>query len=155
LLEAAVRYYQELVKQRASDPKVRAALAAAYDRMARIHSAIGFKSEAIADHEKARAIWEELRTAHPDNPEYSAGLAYTYVSLGYTQEERQMSTGEADYARATILLEELVQHHPKRLDFRSALAQTYHNHGFLNVRLRNYPEATRLYQLALTIYEEL
>lgn len=155
LLEAAVRYYQEFVKQRADDPKLRAALAAAYARMARIRSAIGSKSEAVADHEKARAIWEELRTAHPDNPEYAAGLASTYLNIGYTQEERQMATGEADYTRATVLLEELVRRFPARLDFQSALAQTYHNGGYLKLRLRNWAEAARLYGLALTIYEEL
>jgi serine/threonine-protein kinase len=66
LLRDALGYYQEFLEDHASDPSLRADLAAAYLRVADVTAQIGSKEDALAAARQAAALAEPLRPSGPD-----------------------------------------------------------------------------------------
>jgi tetratricopeptide (TPR) repeat protein len=70
LLEAALRYYQDFLRQQGTAPGVRAEAAAAFERVGDIHKEQGRFEEAIADYDRGIA----LARSSPDGPGRAIGL---------------------------------------------------------------------------------
>ena len=68
LLQDAQRFYEDFLNRRGGDPSLRAELAGARTRVARISSLIGSTSEAIGQFEQAVTLWDGLVAAQPANP---------------------------------------------------------------------------------------
>jgi serine/threonine protein kinase/tetratricopeptide (TPR) repeat protein len=155
LLEAALRYYQGFVKQHAGDPKLRERLARAHGRLGHIHGVIGAKADAVAEYEKARELWQELRAGQPASPDYRTHLANTHVSIGYIEQERGLTAqAEAAYTAAIALLEPLTTERPERQDVWGGLSLAYHNLGYLHVQRKRFNEAQQCYEQALWLRVE-
>ncbi len=75
LLEDARQFYERFLAERAGDPAVRAELAGAQQRLARITAQIGSPTEAAEQYRQAIAMWDELIAASPDDPSYREELA--------------------------------------------------------------------------------
>lgn len=75
LLEDARQFYERFLAERAGDPAVRAELAGAQRRLARITAQIGSPAEAAEQYRQAIAMWDELIAARPDDPSYREELA--------------------------------------------------------------------------------
>jgi non-specific serine/threonine protein kinase/serine/threonine-protein kinase len=77
LLQDARRFYEGFLAERAGDPALRAELAGARSRLARITAEIGSPAEAADQSRRAIALWDDLLGSHPGNPEYQEELART------------------------------------------------------------------------------
>jgi len=94
LLQDALQYYQDFVKQRGSDPKLRAELAATHFRIGLITNEIGAKSEAIRSLNTALTAQRDLLAQSPGDNALRAAVGNTLNALGDTL------LGMRDYADA-------------------------------------------------------
>src|SRR5262249_33805269 len=70
LLQDALTFYQQFVKEDSTNPAVRREAAQAAVRLGRIHELLGQHADAEQVFLQARALQEELRAASPDMPDY-------------------------------------------------------------------------------------
>ncbi len=84
LLEVALRYEQDFLKQRGDDPTLRNELASASFRVAFVTGEIKSKEEALPLYDRARKIQEELLAAEPSNGDLRYALSNTYNEIGRT-----------------------------------------------------------------------
>ena len=110
LLQSALAFYQDFLKQRGDDPAIRGELAAAFLRMGKIRSELGEGAEARKAHEKARELYDALTQTAPESVAWRHGLAESYFRLGRTEE-------------AIALWEKLVK--PGQPRFQKELAAAY------------------------------
>jgi serine/threonine-protein kinase len=68
LLEAALRYYQEFLRQRADDPSLRLETAVAHERVGNIFHELGRYTDALAEFDHSLALIEPLVREHPSDP---------------------------------------------------------------------------------------
>ena len=114
LLEDAQRFYQEFLEHRGDDPSLRAELAEACSRIARIIGEIGSPTQAIPAFQKAVTLWESLLATHPGNADQSDGLARTLNEMGMVlmRLEGRRDDALAALRRAESLLEPLISTDP-------------------------------------------
>jgi serine/threonine-protein kinase len=107
-LKAALRHYQEVLAQRAGDPRLRTGVAATYFRIAQITAAIGSQEEALAACEKALALYEELRAENPQDGDLCLAAARAVHRAGLLQTDlgRRQEALES-FKRAQALLGQL------------------------------------------------
>jgi tetratricopeptide (TPR) repeat protein len=108
LLQSALTFYQDFLKERGDDPALRGELAAAYLRVGKIRSELGEGGEARRAYEQACELYEALTKAAPESIEWRHGLAQCYYRLGRNDE-------------AIALWEKLVQ--PGKPRFQKELAE--------------------------------
>jgi serine/threonine-protein kinase len=110
LLQAALTFYQNFIKERANDPAVRAGLAAALFRVGRIRTELGDTAEGRKDLAAALALYQDLAQSNPGDADLRAGLAQCYFRTG-------------DYAGAIRTWDKLLAGDPGNGRYRSELAQ--------------------------------
>ncbi len=82
LLEAALKYYQDFLRERGDDRAVRAESAAAYFRAADVTRLIGSHDEAMALYRSSFDLYEALVREHSREPRYQADQAIVCDRLG-------------------------------------------------------------------------
>jgi eukaryotic-like serine/threonine-protein kinase len=109
LLQDAQRFYEGFLAERAGDPSLRAELAAARSRLARITAEIGPPARAADQYQQAVALWDDLLGSHPDRPEYREELARTLLGRATVlmRLEGRRAEALADCRRALGLIEPL------------------------------------------------
>jgi tetratricopeptide (TPR) repeat protein len=112
LLQSALMFYLDFLKERGDDPTLGGELAAAYVRLGKIYSELGKDAEANQAWEQARKLYESLTKVAPESVEWRHGLAQCYFWLGRNDE-------------AIALWEKLVQ--PNRPRFLKELADVYNS----------------------------
>jgi serine/threonine-protein kinase len=68
LLEAALGYYRDFLRQRGDDPSVRSEAAAAHERVGNILIDLGRAGDAVAAYDQAVALFDPLVRSHPADP---------------------------------------------------------------------------------------
>src|SRR5262249_11152329 len=133
LLESALPYYREFLRQRGDDPATRAELARAHFHVARITDLIGPESAALAAYERARGLFESLARAHPDVAWYRQDLAKVWNNIGNILGRQGGRRAEAlrAHREALALRRRLVDDHPSLPEHREDLARSYYNIGRL------------------------
>src|SRR5262249_30761414 len=126
LLESALRYYQEFLRERAADRAVRSESAAAYYRAAAVTQLIGSHEEALGLLRTALALYEQLVLEHPGEPKFQVDLAIVCGRLG----DLLRISGRAEEAmrvqeRGLVLRQALVRAHPAGARFQDELAQSH------------------------------
>ncbi|MFI5459133.1 MAG: protein kinase [Isosphaerales bacterium] len=129
LLQDAQRFYQDFLSQRGGDSTLRAELAYACARVAKITSLTGSTSEAYLQYQQAIALWESLVTSQPHNQSYQENLARTLNELGQVL---MFLDGRADEAlrilrRAQDLIESLASADPQSVSRRHELGLILQN----------------------------
>jgi tetratricopeptide (TPR) repeat protein len=110
----------------------------------------------LKSYERARAVFEQLRAAHPDVPDYQHGLAQTYNNLGVLQgTTRQPAAALKSYERARAVFEQLRAAHPDVPDYQHGLAQTYTNLGAVQSATGQSAAALKSYERAREVFEQL
>ncbi len=104
LLQSALAFNEEFLKEHGDDPNVRAGLASAFLRVGKIRTEFRESAEAKKSFEKARALFEPLVTANPSEPELAHGLAESLYRLGRNEEaipiwKRLVQPGNARFQR--------------------------------------------------------
>lgn len=132
LFQAALKYYQEFLNQRADDAGTQADLARAYYRLGYITERIGSKTEALAAYEQACTLFEKLASSEPTNPKLRMELAQCYQCLGDLHRLMGRSDqAEGELLKALTVREELARSHPTESDYQDDLAGTHQALGTL------------------------
>jgi hypothetical protein len=87
LLEAALGYYKEIIKQSEGDPSLREQLEASQVKVAEILGQIGSREDALAELERARLQQEEQVGKSPDSPR---NLFYIYTRISDLKGGREL-----------------------------------------------------------------
>jgi tetratricopeptide (TPR) repeat protein/serine/threonine protein kinase len=140
LLQSALAFYQDFLKERGDDPALRGELAAAFLRVGKLRGMLGERDEAKKAHDQARQLFEALLTAAPDSIEWRHGLAECNYWLGRFDE-------------AISLWQKLIQ--PDKPDFRKELAAAYNSRAFRYTYAGKHVEALEANQQALACLEIL
>ncbi|HEV3237117.1 MAG TPA: serine/threonine-protein kinase, partial [Gemmataceae bacterium] len=148
LLQLAVNYYQEFVKQRADDPDVQQVRAQALDRLGRLAIEMGAQQQAIEALRKAVDMFRNLYEEHPDDAQIQVGLAraLTNLSTAYAH-TAQAEPAKVALREAVDILRQLVLRYPIEAEYQNRLAESLSNQGL------SYEQVNR-YQLAETAYQE-
>ncbi len=136
LLESALRYYQEFLRQRPDDPVLQAEVAAAFLRLYQIYQAIdsGLSTDSILALEKGVSIVEKLVREHPDDRElyrhlagFTKGLRNLHSIFGYSGRGSRADSLVALplFARATRIWEDFARDDPTAIEFQLDLSDFY------------------------------
>jgi serine/threonine protein kinase/tetratricopeptide (TPR) repeat protein len=156
LLESAIPFYLEFVKQEAADAELEAERGRAYGDLALLHEGLGQLDQALADHDQRRAIFERLSEAIPGQPGYRQELANSYRSLANVHHWlNQSAKAEAAYRGAITILGELTAQNPASGPYRADLAGACGNLAVALRALGRLDETMALNKRALGIRERL
>ena len=121
LLQSALGFYRDFLKERGDDPTIRAGLAAAHLRVGKILHELGQRDEAKAAFRQARDLYRAVVNRAPDDRELRGGLA-----------EALDGAGESDEAIA--IWERLVRDDPDPARSQRKLADAYNNRAIQETR---------------------
>jgi serine/threonine-protein kinase len=156
LLESALKYYQEFVRQSGDDPKLKAELAQAYFRVGALTGEIGRKDDALDALLRARDLYQALSQADPQNASYRGDLARTWRFIGKVEAETgKVADASKSFQQAIILGEELVPSNPEVPEFQRDLALSYNNLAVMHVWGGQPAAAIRSYGQAISTFERL
>jgi serine/threonine-protein kinase len=129
LLQSAVPFYEEFVRQQGDSPELEGARGQAYYRLAFVQAETGQYEAARAGFEKARSIFSHLVEVSPDAREPRLGLARSYHSLGHVLKELGLRTGaestESAYHAELEIVKKLAADYPQIPEYRRKLGGTY------------------------------
>jgi tetratricopeptide (TPR) repeat protein/tRNA A-37 threonylcarbamoyl transferase component Bud32 len=155
LLEDALAFYQEVLRERGDDARLQHKTALAYKRVADILRLLGRHDQAKAAYRDAIALLGPLVSARPDQPRFQFQLADSYNWYG----DLERTTSRPDQARqaflqARQLLESLVQTYPDRVLYRKDLARSHYNLGITHKEINQPREAQRAFRKAIGLLED-
>jgi serine/threonine protein kinase/tetratricopeptide (TPR) repeat protein len=159
LLEAALGYYQEFLKERAGDSQLKVELAAAHFRAGQVCHLIDRNDEAIAHLQQCVRLVEELL----GDPRNSAALARQLAGLhqagrnlhGGTRPPSNPEQAHKTLTHAAEIWERLACEHPHAVGFQSDLAGLCVLTGDLARAFGRRSEARKNYERAAQILEKL
>jgi tetratricopeptide (TPR) repeat protein len=153
LLEKALRFYQDLLRDRGGDDSaLRAETARASYRSGVIHKLLGYSDRAAADFRRAADLLEKLAAESPDAPAYRYELANVHLQRGELYGGKRPRQAEAEYRRAIALYRSLPADVPQ---YRAALAAGYSSRAMLVQSPRRWKEAGQWYRRALALQRAL
>jgi serine/threonine-protein kinase len=114
LLRSALHFYDEFIKQRGDDPRLRAALADVQLRVGKIQYDLGDAAGSQKSFKAARSIDQELAKENPDDGEVQVGLAECQSRL-------------RELPEAIRIYEKLIKLDPKDPRYRRGLAEAYNS----------------------------
>jgi tetratricopeptide (TPR) repeat protein len=157
LLEDARRFYQEFVARSAGDPALRAELAAAHTRVAKITAEIGATDQALEQFQQAVSLWEKLLSPEPGNLNYQENLARTLNELGTVQMRVNGRHDEALHTlrRAHDLLKNLIANDPRPAGPRHELGLVLQNIAQLLFDRGQLPESIAAIREVLSVQSQL
>ncbi len=117
LLQSALGFYQDFLKERGDDPTIFAGLAAAHLRVGRIVRELGQADEARWAFQQARDLYRALAERSPHDRESQGGLAEALDEFGQTDE-------------AIAIWERLVRDGPDLARYERKLADAYDARAF-------------------------
>ncbi|MFL5243867.1 MAG: protein kinase domain-containing protein [Gemmataceae bacterium] len=139
LLQSALAFYQDFIKERGDDPKIRAGLASAYLRVGKIRSELEDK-DAKAAYSQALALYKKLSETNPEDPNWLHGQAECHYRMG-------------NNAMATKIWKNLVK--PDQPQFQRELADSYNAMAINYSNAGHYDLSLEAHQEALAIREML
>jgi len=142
LLALALKFYEELLKERSEDPTLLVVLADAHLRMGKIYAELGRGSESSKAFQEALLLFEKLRLAGQESPEVLRGLAEVGFYLG-------------QFAKTVELCHEVLAREPADLEARRLLGNAYSMMASRISRHLEAPKVLEYQQKALALREEL
>ena len=139
LLESALSFYQDFLKERGNDPTIFAGLAAAHLRVGRISRELGQADEARWGFQQARDLYRTLVERSPDDRESQGGLAEALDEIGQT-------------AEAIAIWERLIRDGPDRAGYEQKLADAYDARAFAETQA---DQSLQWHLKALVLREDL
>jgi serine/threonine-protein kinase len=154
LLESAQAYYEEFLRHRGDDPKLRAEAGAAAYRVAMITQLLGAVDRARPMIEQARAAYLDLTRNHPEVAKYWVDLAICDNDLGRLYH----ATGDRETAarfhrEALEIRERNAREHPDAARFQDELGRSYSNLAMIALDDGRAAEALRLTEQITAILE--
>lgn len=113
MLQSALRFYQDFLKERNDDPVVRAALAAAFVRVGRINTELNSIADARSSIDAAIGYYESALAGDSTNIDLKAGLADAWNALGELYFTRNPVESQKGYQKAADIYGELTRENPE------------------------------------------
>jgi tetratricopeptide (TPR) repeat protein len=156
LLEDALEFYKDLVRQSHDDPEILHEAGRAYRRVGQTYSFMGRLADAERNLRESLAIQSRLANAFPTVAAYRHGLGGTLVDLGKLH-RNQARTDEArvELDKAVTLFGDLAHAYPNEPRFRSELAAAYNTRGMLTEDLHQEEGAAKDYHRGIALLDEL
>ena len=156
LLQDALRFYQEFLRERSDSPLVRAEAARAYRRVGQIQDLLGKRDDAEKAYLEAATLLDTLTAESPDNPTLVNELAEVHRGLGQLYHAtRRWPEAETSLHKSVALLEQLECAHPEIPRHRRDLAVTLGNLGQLFRQMGELDRAEPAYQKSLSLMDRL
>jgi tetratricopeptide (TPR) repeat protein len=156
LLVTAKEFYEKFIRERSTDPHLRAELARARMRLGFVTDILGSKSEAIALYEQALPELEALAGEHAQQPDFQQNVAEIHNKLGQLFESTgRAERAEAEYGKSRELVERLVEKHPAVSKYRRSLATVHSNLASLYKESGRIPQAEAAYTESQRLIEAL
>jgi eukaryotic-like serine/threonine-protein kinase len=157
LLQLAVNYYEEFVKQHADDPDVQQERAQAFQRLGLLAREMGAQKEAALEAlRKAVDVFRKLQQEHPNDPQRQAQLARGLIDLGVTYADlRQSEPAKVAFGEARDVLRQLVLHCPTVPEYQDKLAGSLSNLGVLYEQTGSSDLAKAAYREAQDLWAKL
>jgi tetratricopeptide (TPR) repeat protein len=160
LLEDAVAFYQELMAEQSTDPRLRHETGKALFRVGKIRHLLGRFDQAKEAYDQALELEESLAGQFPVNTAYPKEIAAVSHAYGLTLREMGLLTqAEAMYLRSRDLYRSLLDPDPGNDDLRQGLAQTFNDLGNLlkdnSNSLEQSEEGIKAHEQALALREKL
>jgi serine/threonine protein kinase len=156
LMDRALKYYQDFVRQRDGDESVKGELGRTYYRIARITSFLAQSEESQKAYENALQAYEGLVQAHPDESRYQTDLAIVCNDLGNVLRARgRREEALQVHRRGMAIRAKLVEAHPELLRYQNELAKSYANVGYILRELNQDTEALEYLEKALAINQRI
>ena len=156
LLEKALRYYEDLGKQRGDDEQTQAELANAANRVGEIKWKLGDTVGAERAFRQYGDLSKRLAQSHPEQPEYLNSLATSHHQLGFLLQTRGDSAGAREaYRKSLEIIERLTREHSDVPQYQRDLAAIHYSLGLLLHDNGDSTGAREAYHKALEIYERL
>jgi tetratricopeptide (TPR) repeat protein len=156
LLEKALTFYKEFLKERSDDPAIRRQTARVYDHVAGIHRLLGDQRQAEQAWQQSIGLLEVLVTDYPHDLECRRDLARARSRLGgLLRDDNRGNEAEKEYGAAMPVLEKLVAEHPENLDYCDELAQASQNFAALLRTLGRPQDAEEKFRDAIRLREQL
>jgi serine/threonine-protein kinase len=158
LLQTALGFYQELQSSLEDDaaPGSRLQLSEAYARVGQVTWELGRQEEALATHQRALTLVEQMAAVAPADAEVRSALARCHTRIGFTFRTMARPTEALRaYEQAREIQESLARDHPEIGPYREVLSWTLSNLGLIEQDLGRTAEAIQLHRQALEIHEGL
>ena len=153
LLRSALRFYEDFVAERGDDPTLKAGLAAAQLRLAKIQHEIGAEPQAQDTLRRAMALYETESRRRPDDRDLRDGLAQCCVRLGISRMPSDQALGQ--FERAITLWQALRQTEPSSTPYQRELANTYNLIAVLHDQRGRLADSLRAHQQAFVLRRAL
>ncbi len=132
LLERALDYYGDFLRQRGGDPTLRDEIALTHFRIGVIQQAAGTTEEALAALQRARDMQQALLTETPNDNDRKYALSNTITAMGTSLAHAHRDSDALDtYDEALALRQELVKAAPDNIEYQRKLANAEMNIGIV------------------------
>jgi serine/threonine-protein kinase len=156
LLETALRYYRDFLRERPNDPAMQAEAAEAYVNVARIHDQLGAKDDARAAFEEAIALYQKLTRDDSPDRELRGRLARTQVLFGSLLVQiKALDESLLSYQAALGLQEQLALEDPGTLEWQKDTAVTHREMAAARAQQGRRPDAIAAYERGRDLLRQL
>ncbi|HEX5273557.1 MAG TPA: serine/threonine-protein kinase, partial [Gemmataceae bacterium] len=132
LLEQALAFYEDLLREQGDDPALRREIAVAQLRVGDIRRLLGDHARAEEAYSRAIVRLKALCDDFPARPEFRRRLADAFNFRGEVfRLTSRPADARADYEAARALQERLATDFPDSPDYKSDLARTHYNEGIV------------------------
>jgi serine/threonine-protein kinase len=156
LLQEALQFYEQLARDRSTNPKMQEETAAAYRRLGAIYQVFDQPEKAEESFRQAIALYEQLITRSPMKIDYQAALAEVDRSLGsLLQKAGRLREAGQVYREGVTLAEKIVELQPQDRGSRYRLALGLRDLSDLQAQLKQGGEAENALRRARAILEKM
>jgi serine/threonine-protein kinase len=156
LLEAALGYFEEFLKQRGDDQELREQQASTYFSVGEITNLLGPRERALAAYQKSQELYRELLRTNPDNRNWQLRLSGAYLNGGVVQQSlNQPRAALATYELACALLTPLCADPEHGAKAQENLAMVFTNKGGILRTLGHLDESTAAFEETHRLLREL
>lgn len=153
LLEDALKYYEQFLKERGRTIQLVREQADTWNRLAQVHSSSGERDKALAAYRQAQTLYRELHERDPKDPALRRELARSANNIATQVDDLEQA--RAGYQESLDLLNRFLEDTPDDAQFLSDKAIRLANLA-TNSRARGRVEEARdYYESALRIQEQL
>ena len=156
LLQDALRFYQEFLRERNDSPLVRSEAASAYKRMGSILVLLGNRDEGEEAYRQAVVLLEQLLAQSPGDPVLGNKLAGVHIDLGLLYHTTQRwPKAEASLQRAVSILDKLANEHPSLLMNRVDLAKSHLSLVLIYRQMGNLNQGEQEFRKSMSLLDSL
>jgi len=156
LLQEALNYYQQFLKERGDDPTIQDELAMTHFRIGRITEQIDSPDVALASYRRALAAQQRLVTERPDDTVCLTGLGDTWSAIGGVLfNQREFDEAREAHGKASEIRRRLADKVSEESEFQRTLANSRMNIGLVDMECGRLKDARSSFEDAQTLRRQI